>query len=523
MSGHQIAAEAAAAVIDDQLIVQVRQSETSQQLATAVRQLSKAIVQHLLSAAATAVTADAAAADTTNDGQSVVVEAFRAITAKAVPNEPDYRTAAATTHSKTAASKALIVFDNIRQLLIKVDGQRLPLDRQVITELLFMIVAHWSPSGGGRREWSSPEVYQNKCKCLELVLKITETKTVGDLLNRKYNLSLVRSLLAKLKTNVAADGDNEWLSVASNSLIFEWIVHNIDRIDATNYLYDIFPLTVQLLDDHLIPNKIIGCKCLQQLLTTTTTNHCCWPDLRSNGSDLLIVDRLKRLLYYKEAELMEIVLQLIINVMLKTSDDYSVSPKQQDIIVGGGGGKHQELTAMSRNDEFCCQVLNNLLISSDRNYRIIHLKFLDQFFPMVNSLAIKYTKTYINLLLNLIDDQSSSLSSSVGVKNYRLIEVTINSLNIFVGCVWPTIHEFIDRCLLSLVKLSVNAMTTTTAAADSDLTADFRHKLRQQICESISLLKSVDKTDRFKQLSERLIQSQYKHMLNESILTAMCC
>jgi hypothetical protein len=116
------------------------------------------------------------------------------------------------TNFKSISSKALIIFDNMRQLLIEIDSKKLVLTKQMITELLFMIIGHNSPS----LEWSSPEIYQNKCKLIELIVKISDSSSIEYLLNEKYNDFIIKSLLNKLKTNCKRS--DEWVSVLCHSV-----------------------------------------------------------------------------------------------------------------------------------------------------------------------------------------------------------------------------------------------------------------------------------------------------------------
>ena len=432
----------------NELISQLNRCETTTQLPQIVKQLNKCILQTL-----------SLPADKTSD--SLLLEAFEAMTKKSIPIEVVNKY-----NNSNSKAISLIIFDNMRQLLIKIDSQKLSLNKEIISELLFVTIG---------------SATENKCKLIELIVKISESQNMGHLLNEKYNNFIIKSIFNKLKTNCMKSQDFD----DRNALIFQWIVSNITSIE--DYIYDIFPLSMRLIDDFSIRTKIIGLKSLHVIILKG------WPQLLNNGSDLLVYERLKNLLYNKETELLEVVFDCLFDVIKSESSDRKESNKQ--------------LIAFDRNDQILTQLLNNIKISSDVSYRVIHLKFIDKLAIHLNSSSIKYSKTYINVLCDLLDEP-------ICQKSLKLFEVTINSLNTFLTIVWIIVKEFSDKCLLSLLKLSVNLN-------ESDLSNDSKNKLNKNICQSIQLLKNSDKNS-FKKLSEMLNQSKYKQELNESILNLFC-
>lgn len=136
-----------------EFVNQLNKCETTTQLALIVKQLNKSIFQLLLSLDSKQNS------NNYNNNNSIICDSFKAMTNKSLAIDLIYENKS---NFKSISSKALIIFDNMRQLLIKIDSQKLVLTKEMITELLFMIIGHNSPS----LEWSSPEIYQNKCKLI---------------------------------------------------------------------------------------------------------------------------------------------------------------------------------------------------------------------------------------------------------------------------------------------------------------------------------------------------------------------
>jgi hypothetical protein len=453
-----------------EFVNQLNKCETTTQLALIVKQLNKSIFQLLLSLDSKQNS------NNYNNNNSIICDSFKAMTNKSLAIDLIYENKS---NFKSISSKALIIFDNMRQLLIKIDSQKLVLTKEMITELLFMIIGHNSPS----LEWSSPEIYQNKCKLIELIVKISDSSSIEYLLNEKYNDFIIKSLLNKLKTN--CERSDEWVCVLCHSVIFEWIVFHINSID--HYVYDILPLSLQLIDDHMIHNKVIGIKCVHIIVNNS------WPQLQNNGTNHLIYYRLRNMLYNKEVELFDSLLDCILDVIKKMK---ALENEEQS----------NELIAFSREDDLFIQLINNIEMSSDVPFRIIHLKFMNKLITHLNTSCIKHSKRFIQLLCNLLEEPISA-------KNQTLIEVSINSLNNFLTSIWVAVTQDFDKYLLTLLKLSHNLN-------ESELTDEMKKKLMKQICDSLIILKKSN-IHVFKLFAESILKSRYKNELNNSIVTIL--
>jgi hypothetical protein len=454
-----------------EFVNQLNKCETTTQLALIVKQLNKCIFQLLLSLDSKQNS------NNYNNYNSIICDSFKAMTNKSLAIDFIYENK---TNFKSISSKALIIFDNMRQLLIKIDSKKLVLTKQMITELLFMIIGHNSPS----LEWSSPEIYQNKCKLIELIVKISDSSSIGYLLNEKYNDFIIKSLLNKLKTN--CERSDEWVSVLCHSVIFEWIVFHINFID--HYVYDILPLCLQLIDDHMIDNKVIGVKCVHIIVNNS------WAQLQNNGTNHLIYYRLRNMLYNKEVQLFDSLLDCILDVINKMKTENEEQTNQ--------------LIALSRDDDLFIQLINNIEMSSDVSFRVIHLKFMNKLITHLNTSCIKHSKRFIQLLCNLLEEPISA-------KNQTLIEVSINSLNHFLTSIWVAVAQHFDKCLLTLLKLSHNLN-------ESELTEEMKKKLMKQICDSLIIMKKCNTNIHvFKLFAESILKSKYKNELNNSIVTIL--
>ena len=434
----------------NQLTQLLDKCETTAQLPQLVKQLNKCILQTLSSS------------DRSVSSDVCLLEAFQAMTRKVFSVEENLRN-----NASNSKAISLIIFDNMRQLLIKIDLQKLSLSKEIIVELLFMTIG---------------SATENKCKLIELIIKISDSKSVEHLLNAKYNNFLTKSLLNKLKVNCKKDNDID----SRNAVIFEWLMSNMSTTTLEDQIHDIFPLTMRMIDEFSLQTKLIGLKALHKIVTI------CWSQLKTNGSDMLIFERLKTLLYNKDIEILEMVFECIYQV----TDNYNASEEQES---------NKELVAFDRNDQIMSQLLNNISLSSDIKYRVIHLKFIDRFLVILKSSSIKYSKSYIKVLCDIIDEP-------ICRKNCHLIEETIDSLNLFMRTTWIVIKEFFDKCLLSLIKLSINLN-------ESDLSLDSKKILIQKINISILIMKNREKNT-FAKLSEMIIQSNFKQELNESIINS---
>lgn len=245
-------------------------------------------------------------------------------------------------------------------------------------------------------------------------------------------------------------------------------------------------LSINLIENHLKENQIEAISCFNVLIT----NH--WNELEKNGSNNLIFYKLRNLLNFPNKEIANVLLECILNALSKYGNEYDNST--------------DELVPFTKHDDVFIQILTNIQMATKNSSREIHLQFLPRFINEMGITSIKHTKRLLQTLTDL-------LSESLTEQTVDQFECVICSMKNFITQTSMRSRQYLDVCLLSLLKLDYNIH-------DSGLCENSICKLTQLTCDCMKMLKQSGK-DVFNHFSRDILSSHCKLSLSREIIQIM--
>lgn len=137
----------------------------------------------------------------------------------------------------------------------------------------------------------------------------------------------------------------------------------------------VLPLSLQLLEHHHLPNKILGVQCVNHILNTIPSQ-----DLRAQGSDKLLLHSLKQLLYFCDdaGSLLSVVLPSLLGALKALRLDAC--------------NVHE-----SQCDEIFDVILTNLQMTTHEKQVALYWSGLPGYVNFMGLASVKYTKRLIDL------------------------------------------------------------------------------------------------------------------------------
>lgn len=226
-----------------------------------------------------------------------------------------------------------------------------------------------------------------------------------------------------------------------------------------HHLYNILPIILSLIEDHVIFHKVAGVKCVEYIIENVEYHQ-----LKPQGTDKLILFTLKNLLYHEDEQLIEVLLICILKAMkafkVNPRDDlYATSPSYSDEI----------LILIMRNIQFCRSSIKPTL----------YLKYLPSFIEFVNVSSMKHYKSLIGIF-------SMILSEPTTESNFDIQTLALESWISYIKYIVPENSYSYKEQLIIIFKFYY------TLKRDDLVGCDIKNSLKAQIETLLMKLKNLN-------------------------------
>jgi hypothetical protein len=224
----------------------------------------------------------------------------------------------------------------------------------------------------------------------------------------------------------------------------------------SDYLEQILPPALLLVDDHELVNKLLGVRCLDHIATNTTKTELSW-----FGRADVIYDSLQKLTYSNEASLLDVLHPCVLKILAVTEN------KAKD-----------KLPILSGYDEMFQRLLSNMELETKLVMRRSYSKHLPLY---INALGIRTVKHFNRLFCVVF----SYLEVYDGPREQCRINV-LKALKETILVCWPRIPGRCEAIIKSLMKLLYDT------SVDNTLTpSDVKNVIISEAIDCLVLLKRL--------------------------------
>lgn len=250
------------------------------------------------------------------------------------------------------------------------------------------------------------------------------------------------------------------------------------------YIYEIFPGTIQLVGNHVVSNQLIGLQCLKLILNHKnqhTQDLNCLNILKTNGYDKLILTKLKTLINQPDEQILEILLE---NLYILLSE-YDSSTNHSNLLKLSSKNLIVTLEIDNEIDDIFFKLILNLAYNQN-NVNLIQKYLIGiriYFFPLLGCNLIKFTNIFLKNMDILLDISYIS-------HQYELIELCLKTINDFMVIV--NVQFSIDETKLLLnhlfkVIIKLKFDKTNNHETITNEVYELLTMLEQSSCQSVNI------------------------------------
>ena len=120
--------------------------------------------------------------------------------------------------------------------------------------------------------WTSDNNREASTKLLDQLCQRLSHRSLPTLINTNADL-----LLARLRQRMRAGASkNDWKKCPSTRYLVEWCLSFISFPNLAQHLSDVIPLILPLVNDHEIPNKVLGLRCMSHVVQNANPTELQW-------------------------------------------------------------------------------------------------------------------------------------------------------------------------------------------------------------------------------------------------------
>lgn len=232
-------------------------------------------------------------------------------------------------------------------------------------------------------------------------------------------------ILEKLKYRLQK---NIWKRNPGMVFVYQYCLQRVRHPFLENYLQVILPVALNLTDDYMIPNKIIGVQCLHHIISNVIPTL-----LQRNGYSEVIYDALHQQLYHHDPVLVPLLHHSIIDILA---------------LVEPLPWKPENVVKTSRYHSVFALILNNLQIENQILLRQAFSENVSLFIEALGPSVIKHMK-------RLIPVMTSYLEISNDPEEITRLNI-LEAMKATILVAWPRIENHLEEIFTSLLKLMLD-------------------------------------------------------------------
>ena len=231
---------------------------------------------------------------------------------------------------------------------------------------------------------------------------------------------------------------------------FQFLLHRVVFPHISEYIAWVLPPALILVDDYRPDNKRRGLCCLAHIL-----QHCSKSELHWYGRAELIYSAIHSSLYTTEADLLDLVLPTIIQV-IQVTDSSPDCPRLHEMMQ---------------------TVLSCMRLEDKLSMRRIYARHLPLLIGTLGLGAVRHYQQLFSVLFTYLEVQDNTQDMA------RIF--TLSSLQALITHTWPRIHSYTCVILKNLHKLVIDLW-------DEGVSCDARQKMLENCSTCVSMLIKVD-------------------------------
>ena len=325
-------------------------------------------------------------------------------------------------------------------------------DKLYFTSVCLILILEYADV---KHPWSKPTL---SCAAELLLAKLLQMHNVLNtcellMVSSPGHKNVFQSMIEVLKPRLRK---NHWKQNPASVVCFTAILTELKSPEVGNYLSDILPLLLNLIDDFEAKNKIVGLKCVQHLLSNTTKSELFW-----YGRADVLYAAVQPSLYSNDPEVMHHALPCMLQLSLVI--DFNATPKEVSV-------------QYTKLDDVYGVVLTNMNLESSWSLRREYSQVFSAFIEALGVQVLKHSEKTLNVIEHYIDIPDSQ-DEATRVN-------TLRALVKLIEAAWPRI----DRNLCRIVQMLLKLIVDTT---DANMEAGAKAEVNGDACDLLTLVKEA--------------------------------
>lgn len=322
---------------------------------------------------------------------------------------------------------------------------------QFFIPILKLCATHWK-----KFLWSSAEAVSLSQEVLDLLLKIVDCCTIGNLLcahGDDHPDDVFKSILLSLRSSLTQE---TWTRNPSVCHIFHWLLLNVKHPYLSDHLSDVLPPSLMFIDHHTVDKKTLGVECLSHIIENVPSM-----EVKMYGRADVVYDVLHRLIYLNEPDVIDVLYPCLLT-FLATQER---NPHNADLPRKWG-----------RYNDIYHQLILNMQLEERVVLRRAYSRQIPLFIDKMGITIVKHLKSTVSVLLKYLavydgPEEESRLNSLTALKS--LIKVA-----------WPRMENYIEQLLKRLIFLIYDIEVGSGTNVDT-----VKHEILELCQECMLLLK----------------------------------
>ncbi|KAF7488382.1 hypothetical protein SSS_02949 [Sarcoptes scabiei] len=283
----------------------------------------------------------------------------------------------------------------------------------------FLFVSEFLLSDSYENKNNRDSVHQ---KLSNLLFDITNYKSYEEFLSK----SKVKYFLDCIKSH--KDDCEEWPSIFGNSIIFQFIVFHINYSNLHEYVFDLFPMVLRIIDNHLAQNQTIGLKCLNYILkhrNDTKHESSCFHILFEYGYHDLIYLKTKNSLLNPEIDSLELIYENL-NLLFQTENHVESNCSDSEVL-------KKIFVICDKKSDILIHIADNFRFHDSEHFLEAQLRvFLKHILPIMDCHLLRIAKIYIETSHYLLDKMLIYCSEDLSLLILEFLEKIFCCLNLYL-------------------------------------------------------------------------------------------